>query len=77
MKAGVVLNYATPLNILDYIMDDVDMVMLMAINPGIVGHKLIPGTMKKITDLRKKIDESGRDIFLAIDEGCPRKALRI
>jgi ribulose-phosphate 3-epimerase len=68
-KAGVVLNYATPLNVLDYIMDDIDMVELMAINPGIVGHKLIPGTIKKIIDLKKKIDESGRDVIIAIDGG--------
>ncbi len=68
-KAGVVLNYATPLNVLDYILDDVDMVMLMAINPGIVGHKLIPGTIKKIEDLKRRIDASGRDIILAIDGG--------
>jgi len=54
---------------LDYIMEDIDIAMLMAINPGIIGHKLIPGTMKKIADLRKKIDESGRDILLAIDGG--------
>jgi ribulose-phosphate 3-epimerase len=69
VRAGVVLNYATPLSALDYIMEDIDIAMLMAINPGIIGHKLIPGTMKKIADLRKKIDESGRDILLAIDGG--------
>jgi ribulose-phosphate 3-epimerase len=69
MKAGVVLNYATPLTVLDYILDDVDMVMLMAINPGIVGHKLIPGTIKKIGDLRQRIDNSAHDILLAIDGG--------
>ena len=69
MKAGVVLNYATPLTILDYIMEDVDLIMLMAINPGIVGHKLIPGALKKITDLRKKIDAFGRDIMLSVDGG--------
>ncbi len=69
VMAGVVLNYADPLNVLDYIMDDVDMIMLMAINPGILGHKLIPGTIQKIEDLRKKIDGSGRDIILAIDGG--------
>jgi len=69
MKAGVVLNYASPLTTLDYIMEDVDLIMLMAINPGIVGHKLIPGTIKKIKDLREKIDGSGRDILLAIDGG--------
>jgi ribulose-phosphate 3-epimerase len=69
MKAGVVLNYATPLNVLDYVMEDLDLVMLMAINPGIVGHKLIPGALKKIADLRKKMDESGRDILLSVDGG--------
>lgn len=69
VKAGVVLNYATPLSVLDCIMDDIDMVELMAINPGIVGHKLIQGTIKKITELRKKIDESGKDIFIEIDGG--------
>lgn len=69
MKAGVVLNYATPLTALDYILDDVDLVMLMAINPGIVGHKLIAGAIKKIADLRKKINESGREILLSVDGG--------
>lgn len=78
MKAGVVLNYATPLTILDYSMEDVDLIMLMAINPGIVGHKLIPGVLKKIADLRKKIDESGRDILLSVDGGVsPESAARM
>lgn len=69
VRAGIALNYATPLGVLDYLMDDIDMVMLMAINPGIVGHKLIPGAIKKIGDLRRKIDESGCDITIAIDGG--------
>lgn len=69
MKVGVVLNYATPLSVLDYILDDVDMVELMAINPGIVGHKLIPGVIEKIMDLKKKITESGKNIFIEIDGG--------
>lgn len=78
MKAGVVLNYATPLNALDYIMDDVDLIMLMAINPGIVGHKLIPGTIQKIADLRKKIDGSGRDTLLSVDGGVsPESAVKM
>lgn len=78
MKAGVVLNYATSLNVLDYVMEDVDLVMLMAINPGIVGHKLIPGTLKKIADLRKKIDASGRDILLSVDGGVsPESAAKM
>jgi ribulose-phosphate 3-epimerase len=69
LKAGVVLNYATPLTTLEYVIDEVDMIMLMAINPGIVGHKLISGVIKKIVDLRKKIDTLGRNILLAIDGG--------
>ncbi|MFZ3069233.1 MAG: ribulose-phosphate 3-epimerase [Microgenomates group bacterium] len=69
VKAGVVLNYATPLNALDYILDDVDMVELMAINPGIVGHKVIPGIFKKISDLKEKIITSGKKILIEIDGG--------
>ena len=69
MKAGVALNYATPLTALDYILEDIDLVMLMAINPGILGHTLIPGALKKIADARKRINESGRDIILAVDGG--------
>ncbi len=69
VKPAVVLNYATPLTVLDYLMDDIDMVMLMAINPGILGHKLIPGTIKKIADLRATINASRRNILLAIDGG--------
>ena len=69
VKVGVVLNYATPLNVLDYILDDVDMVELMAINPGIVGHKMIPGIFKKISDLKEKINVSGKNILIEIDGG--------
>ncbi|MBA4319483.1 MAG: ribulose-phosphate 3-epimerase [Flavobacterium sp.] len=69
VKTGVVLNYATPLNVLDYIMDDIDMVELMAINPGIVGHKVIPGIFKKISDLKEKINASGKNILIEIDGG--------
>jgi len=69
VKSGVVLNYATPLTALDYILDYVDMVELMAINPGIVGHKIIPEIYKKISDLRKKLDETGRNIIIEIDGG--------
>lgn len=69
VKSGIVLNHGTPLNVLDYIIDDIDVVMLMAINPGIVGHKLIPGAMKKIADLKEKINKSKRDILIEIDGG--------
>lgn len=68
-QAGLALNFGTSLSTLDYILADLDLVMLMAINPGIVGHKLIPGTMEKIADLRKRIDETGKDILIEIDGG--------
>ncbi len=55
MKAGVSLNLATSLSNLDYILEDLDLVMLMAINPGIVGHKLIPQVYQKIADLKNKL----------------------
>ena len=69
VQAGLALNPGTSLSTLDYVLEDLDLLMLMAINPGIVGHKLIPGTMKKIADARKRIDETGKDIFLEIDGG--------
>lgn len=69
VKAGLALNPGTSLSSLDYVLEDLDLVMLMAINPGIVGHKLIPGTMGKIEDLRKKIDKTGKDIIIEIDGG--------
>lgn len=69
VKAGVVLNYATPLSVLDYILEYVDIVELMAINPGIVGHKIIPEVFTKISDLRKKLDATGREIEIIIDGG--------
>lgn len=69
VKAGLALNPGTSLSTLDYLLEDLDLVMLMAINPGIVGHKLIPRTMKKIVDLRESINATGKDIFLEIDGG--------
>ncbi|MBP6034004.1 MAG: ribulose-phosphate 3-epimerase [Candidatus Moranbacteria bacterium] len=69
VQAGLALNPGTSLSSLDSVLEDLDLVMLMAINPGIVGHKLIPRTMKKISELRKKIDEIGKDIVIEIDGG--------
>ena len=69
VQAGLALNYGTSLSMLDYILEELDIVMLMAINPGIVGHKLIPGTMRRIADLRKRINELGKDILIEIDGG--------
>ncbi|MEZ8825733.1 ribulose-phosphate 3-epimerase [Vibrio amylolyticus] len=68
-KAGVVLNPATPLSCLDYIMDKVDMILLMSVNPGFGGQSFILHTLDKLRAVRKLIDESGRDILLEIDGG--------
>ncbi|MGR5120764.1 ribulose-phosphate 3-epimerase [Vibrio astriarenae] len=68
-KAGVVLNPATPLSHLEYIMDKVDMILLMSVNPGFGGQSFIPNTLDKLRAVRKMIDESGRDIRLEIDGG--------
>ncbi|MCL9775587.1 ribulose-phosphate 3-epimerase [Vibrio methylphosphonaticus] len=68
-KAGVVLNPATPLTCLDYILDKVDMILLMSVNPGFGGQSFIPSTLDKLRAVRRLIDESGRDIRLEIDGG--------
>ncbi|MEZ8627663.1 ribulose-phosphate 3-epimerase [Vibrio splendidus] len=68
-KSGVVLNPATPLSCLDYILDKVDMILLMSVNPGFGGQSFIPHTLDKLRAVRKLIDESGRDIRLEIDGG--------
>ena len=68
MKAGVALNPATSLGVLDYVLEDVDVIMLMAINPGILGHKLIPQMLKKIADLKNKL-KNNPDIKIEIDGG--------
>lgn len=68
-KAGLVFNPATPLHYLDYVMDKLDMVLLMSVNPGFGGQSFIPNTLEKLSAARKKIDESGFDIRLEIDGG--------
>ncbi len=68
-KAGLVFNPATPLSHLDYVMDRVDMVLLMSVNPGFGGQSFIPSAMDKLREARKLITASGRDIRLEIDGG--------
>ncbi len=68
-KAGLVFNPATPLSYLDYVLDKVDMVLLMSVNPGFGGQSFIPGTLDKLREARKIIDASGRKIRLEIDGG--------
>jgi ribulose-phosphate 3-epimerase len=68
-KAGLVFNPTTPLSYLDYIMDKVDMILLMSINPGFGGQKFIPSTLTKLVEARKRINASGREIRLEVDGG--------
>jgi ribulose-phosphate 3-epimerase len=68
-KAGLVFNPATPLSYLDYVMDKIDMILLMSVNPGFGGQSFIPATMDKLRQARKLIDDSGLDIRLEIDGG--------
>ncbi|NOH70794.1 ribulose-phosphate 3-epimerase [Vibrio pectenicida] len=68
-KAGVVLNPATSLSHLEYIMDKLDMILLMSVNPGFGGQSFIPKTLDKLRAVRKMIDDSGRNIRLEIDGG--------
>lgn len=68
-KAGLVFNPATPLDVLKYVLDKVDMILLMSVNPGFGGQKFIPGTLDKLREARALIDVSGRPIRLEIDGG--------
>ena len=68
-KAGLVFNPATPLSYLDYVMDKVDMILLMSVNPGFGGQSFLPGTLDKLREARRRIDASGLDIRLEIDGG--------
>ncbi|ASM04402.1 ribulose-phosphate 3-epimerase [Serratia marcescens] len=68
-KAGLVFNPATPLSYLDYVMDKIDVILLMSVNPGFGGQSFIHVTLDKLRQVRKLIDESGRDIRLEVDGG--------
>ncbi len=68
-KAGLVFNPATPLDQLEYVMDKIDMVLLMSVNPGFGGQKFIPSALNKLKQARKLIDDSGLPIRLEIDGG--------
>lgn len=69
MKACVALNPATPLSVLDYILEELDMVLLMSVNPGFGGQKFIPNTLQKIEALRKIIDERNLNVDIEVDGG--------
>ena len=68
-KAGIVLNPATPAKMLDYLIEDIDLVLIMSVNPGFGGQSFISSQLRKIEAVRKMIDKTGRDIALEVDGG--------
>jgi ribulose-phosphate 3-epimerase len=75
-KAGLVFNPATSLHCLEYLMDKLDVILLMSVNPGFGGQKFIPSTLRKLTQVRKLIDESGHKIRLEVDGGVGVQNIR-
>jgi len=69
VKAGLVLNPATPLNVLDHVLEQLDLVLLMSVNPGFGGQRFIESALPKIEAVRRRIDDCGRDIWLEVDGG--------
>jgi ribulose-phosphate 3-epimerase len=65
----LVFNPATPLEYLDYTLEKIDVVLIMSVNPGFGGQKFIPSALRKIAEVRRRIDESGRDVRLEVDGG--------
>ena len=68
-KAGLVFNPATPLHYLDHVLDKLDLILIMSVNPGFGGQKFIPEALNKLRAVRKRIDASGKNIMLEIDGG--------
>jgi ribulose-phosphate 3-epimerase len=76
-KAGVVFNPSTPPETIEWIMDDIDLILVMSINPGFGGQKFMPSQLRKIERLRAMIDASGRDIVLEVDGGVNPETARL
>jgi len=74
-KAGLVYNPATPLNTLENVLDDIDLVLIMSVNPGFGGQSFIHSSLDKIAQVRKMIDESGKDIRLEVDGGINNETI--
>jgi ribulose-phosphate 3-epimerase len=78
VKAGLALNPATPLSCLDHVMDKLDLILVMSVNPGFGGQSFIDSALPKIEAIRRRIDDSGRDIWLEVDGGVkPDNVARI
>ena len=75
-KAGLVFNPAAPIDVLEWVIDKVDVVLVMSVNPGFGGQSFIPAALRKIEKLRKVIDASGRDIRLEVDGGIKADNIR-
>ncbi len=75
-RPGLVFNPATPLNWLDHVMDKVDMILIMSVNPGFGGQKFIPSALAKLREARERIRASGREIRLEIDGGVKADNIR-
>jgi ribulose-phosphate 3-epimerase len=75
-KAGLVFNPAAPVDVLEWVIDKVDVVLVMSVNPGFGGQSFIPGALRKIEKLRRIIDASGRDIRLEVDGGIKADNIR-
>jgi ribulose-phosphate 3-epimerase len=76
LKAGAVLNPSTSLSTLDYILEDLDLVMLMSVNPGFGGQSFIPSSLEKIWQLRQRIDALGLEIGIEVDGGVSSKTIK-
>tara|TARA_B100000965_G_scaffold386089_1_gene387971 strand:+ start:2484 stop:3152 length:669 start_codon:yes stop_codon:yes gene_type:complete len=74
-KVGLVYNPATPLHTLDSVIEDIDLVLIMSVNPGFGGQKFIHSSLEKIAKVRKMIDDSGRDIRLEVDGGINNETI--
>jgi len=76
LRAGVVLNPSTPLSALEWVLEDVDFVMIMSVNPGFGGQKFIPNTIDKIRSLRQMIQDRGLSILIEIDGGVNETTIK-
>jgi ribulose-phosphate 3-epimerase len=75
-QAGVVFNPATPLDVLDWVIDDIDLILIMSVNPGFGGQSFIDSALRKVEAARRRIDASGRDIRLEVDGGIKADNIR-
>ena len=76
VKAGLVFNPAQPLDVLDWVIDDIDLILIMSVNPGFGGQSFIDSALRKIEDVRRRIDATGKDIRLEVDGGIKTDNIR-